>query len=111
MGRGQEKAWAVSPYEIFISPTALDMLESIKDRRIRRKLAEHIDGLRLEPEKQGKALHGDLAGLRSVRAVGQRYRIIYRVREVEVFVYVLAVGMRKEGDKSDFYAISKHWKD
>jgi len=101
----------VSPYEIFISPTALDMLESVKDRRIRRKLAERIEGLRLEPEKQGKALHGDLAGLRSVRAVGQRYRIIYRVREVEVFVYVLAVGMRKEGDKSDIYAISKHWKD
>lgn len=102
----------MSPYEIFISPMALDMLESIKDRRIRRKLAERIEALGLEPERQGKApLHGDLAGLRSVRAVGQRYRIIYRVREVEVFVYVLAVGMRKEGDKSDIYAISKHLKD
>ena len=107
MGRGEEKDGAVSFFKVVISPTALEMLEEVQDKRVRRKLAERIEGLRVDPEKQGKALSGDLAGLRSVRAVGQRYRIIYRVKEAEVIVYVLAVGLRREGSKSDIYAISR----
>lgn len=107
MGRGEEKDGAVSFFKVVISPTALEMLENVQDKRVRRKLAERIEGLRVDPEKQGKALSGDLAGLRSVRAVGQRYRIIYRVKEAEVIVYVLAVGLRREGSKSDIYAISR----
>lgn len=97
----------MSFFKVVISPTALEMLEEVQDKRVRRKLAERIEGLRVDPEKQGKALSGDLAGLRSVRAVGQRYRIIYRVKEAEVIVYVLAVGLRREGSKSDIYAISR----
>lgn len=107
MGRGEEKDGAVSFFKLVISPTALEMLENVQDKRVRRKLAERIEGLSVDPEKQGKALSGDLAGLRSVRAVGQRYRIIYRVKEAEVIVYVLAVGLRRERDKSDIYAISR----
>lgn len=97
----------MTSFKIVISPTALEMLGAVQDRRIRRKLAERIDRLSFEPEKQGKALSGEVVGLRSVRAVGQRSRIIYRVKEAEVFVYVLALGIRKEGDKSDIYAISR----
>lgn len=97
----------MSFFKVVISPTALEMLENVQDKRVGKKLAERIEGLRVDPEKQGKALSGDLAGLRSVRAVGQRYRIIYRVKEAEVIVYVLAVGLRREGSKSDIYAISR----
>lgn len=107
MGRGEEKDGAVSFFKVVISPTALEMLENVQDKRVGKKLAERIEGLSVDPEKQGKALSGDLAGLRSVRAVGQRYRIIYRVKEAEVIVYVLAVGLRREGSKSDIYAISR----
>ncbi|WP_289500534.1 hypothetical protein [Gloeocapsopsis sp. IPPAS B-1203] len=57
-------------YEIQLTPLALEMLAVIKDRREQAKLAERIDQLKTEPEKQGKALVDNLAGFRSVRAVG-----------------------------------------
>jgi hypothetical protein len=40
------------------------MLANIKDRRIRGKIIERIDALAENPEKQGKPLLGELAGLR-----------------------------------------------
>lgn len=69
------------------------MLEAIQDRRIREKIRDRIDGLVEEPEKQGKPLTGELAGFRSLRAVGQRYRIIYRLEEGKVLVLVMAMGI------------------
>ncbi len=52
------KDGAVSSSDVVISPTALDMLEAVEDRRIRRKLAERIDALMHDPEKQGKPFPG-----------------------------------------------------
>ncbi len=49
----------------------------------------------------------DLAGYRSIRAVGQRYRILYKLEAERVVVAVVALGMRKEGDKADIYALAK----
>lgn len=83
------------------------MLEAIRDRRVRQSLRDRIDALRDDPEKQGKPLLGELAGLRSLRAVGQRYRIIYRVERERVIVLVVAAGMRREGSKSDIYALAR----
>jgi len=80
------------------------MLEEISDRRIRRIVGERISALVEEPEKQGSPLFGELAGYRSIRAVGQRYRIIYKVHQDQVVV-VVAVGIRKEGDKRDIYRL------
>jgi len=37
--------------------------------------------------------------------VGQRYRIIYKVDRDLVLVLVVGVGMRREGDRQDIYAI------
>jgi mRNA interferase RelE/StbE len=56
-------------YEIQFSPLALEMLEAVQDKRELGKLRDRINQLKLEPDKQGKALTDDLAGLRSVRAV------------------------------------------
>ena len=83
------------------------MLEAIQDRRIREKIRDRIDGLAEEPEKQGKPLTGELAGFRSLRAVGQRYRIIYRIEEGKVLVLVMAMGIRKEGSGKDIYALAR----
>jgi hypothetical protein len=52
-------------------------------------------------------LLGELQGYRDLRAAGQRYRIIYTVEEDRVVVLVVYVGMRKDGDKNDVYAIAK----
>ena len=94
-------------YSILLAPTALKTLEAISDRRVREKIAERINGLATDPEKQGKALIGELSGYRSLRAAAQRYRIIYRVERKVVQVVVVAVGIRKEGSAKDIYALAQ----
>lgn len=94
-------------YSIIVRPSAIAMLKTISDRRIREKIDEKINGLANEPEKQGKELGGELEGYRTVRAVGQRYRIIYRVDGENVVVVVVALGIRKEGDKKDVYKLAQ----
>jgi len=83
------------------------MLAGIRDRRVREKIRDRIDGLRKEPEKQGKPLVGELVGYRSLRAVGQRYRVIYRVEKKKVVVIVVALGIRTQGSKRDIYTLAK----
>ena len=94
-------------YEIRITPTAFRMLKEIADSRVRKKIAERIDELANEPDKQGKALTGELFGYRSVRTVGQRFRIIFRIEAGEVVVAVVAIGLRKEGDRRDIYELAQ----
>jgi mRNA interferase RelE/StbE len=94
-------------YQIVILPNALKMLSAIPDQRLQKAIIRRIDGLASEPEKQGKPLIGPLLGYRSLRTVGQRYRIIYRVDEGKVSVLVVALGIREEGDKKDIYALAK----
>ena len=83
------------------------MLDAITDRRVRELIQARIRGLANEPEKQGKALGEELAGYRSVRAAGQRYRILYRVERDKVVVLVVAVGIRKEGSRADVYEAAR----
>ncbi len=68
-------------------------------------MKKRIEKLTTEPEKQGKALSGKLKGYRSVRALGQRYRIVYRVEQSTITVLIFGAGIRKEEAKRDIYAI------
>jgi mRNA interferase RelE/StbE len=83
------------------------VIQKVQDRRIREKIIETIDGLAEEPEKKGKPLAAELDGYHRVRAVGQRYRIIYRIDNEKVIVMVVAAGIRKEGDRKDIYTLAK----
>ena len=83
------------------------MLEAVSDQRVREQIVGRAEKLADEPEKQGKALLGELAGLRSLRASGQRYRILYRVERGRVLVLVIAVGIRKEADRRDVYELAR----
>lgn len=94
-------------YDVRLTPTAKSMLAAMRDRRIQEKIRDRIDELARDPEKQGNPLIGELTGYRSVRAVGQRYRIIYRVHRPQAEVLVVAVGIRKEGDRSDVYTLAR----
>ncbi|MDD5287271.1 MAG: type II toxin-antitoxin system mRNA interferase toxin, RelE/StbE family, partial [Desulfuromonadaceae bacterium] len=94
-------------WQILLTPTAMKLLSEISDRRIREKIGAVIDRLAEEPEKQGKALLGDLSGFRSIRAVGQRYRIIYMIRNDEIVVVIVSVGIRRDGAKDDIYNLAK----
>ncbi len=93
-------------YRVDILPAAQDMVLKIADRRIQEKLLERMTALAGDPELQGKPLGDDLAGYRSVHAVGQRYRIIYRVERSAVVVIVVAAGIRKEGSREDVYRVA-----
>jgi mRNA interferase RelE/StbE len=92
-------------YKIQLTPLALEMLAAVKDRREQEKLRDRIDQLKMEPEKQGKALVGNLSEFRSVRAVGQRYRIVYKIEQEQVLILVVGIGRRKDGDKKDIYIL------
>ncbi len=94
-------------YTICLSNTAQAMLKGTNDARVRAIIAARIDQLTEDPEKQGKPLTGDLIGYRSVRAVGQRYRIIYQVQESRVVVAIVALGLRKEGNRKDIFALAQ----
>ncbi len=94
-------------YRIEITPAALDMIQGIKDRRITRQVVERIDRLQDDPEKQGKPLLGALSGYRSVRAAGQRFRVIFKIEDKTIVIVVIAIGLRKEGDKKDIYALAR----
>jgi len=94
-------------WSVVLTPTAQSMLAGISDRRIRRLISDRIDGLAEEPEKQGAPLVGELTGYRSIGAAGQRYHVIYRLEDEEVIVVIVAVGIRKEGSRTDIYELAR----
>ena len=94
-------------WTVELTPQARLMLEAIKDRRTLDKIRERIDGLAREPRKQGKSLMGELSGFYSLRAAGQRYRIIYTLQEDKIVVLVVATGIREAGDKADIYTLTQ----
>jgi mRNA interferase RelE/StbE len=94
-------------YTVTWTETALTLAEAIPDQRVKRGLHDRAGQLANSPEQQGKALVGELEGFRSVRAIGQRYRIVYRVERQTVTVTIVAAGRRKDDDKRDVYALAK----
>jgi mRNA interferase RelE/StbE len=83
------------------------MLQAITNRDIRETISRRIDNLVTDPDKQGKALGGALRGFRSIYVYQERYRVLYRVDRGLVQVMVVAVGIRKEGDRQDIYALAQ----
>ncbi|MGI8913390.1 MAG: type II toxin-antitoxin system RelE family toxin [Chloroflexota bacterium] len=93
-------------FRVELTSRAEQQLAAIKDRRVQRIIGTCFDRLSQEPGKQGKPLIQELAGYRSLRAVGQRYRIIYRVEASRVTVVVVLIGLRRAGDQRDVYAVA-----
>jgi len=94
-------------YRIIFSVQAQKLFTEIKDRREQSVILTRIEKLKYEPEKQGKALTEELSGYRSIRAVGQRYRIVCKVEQERVVVAIVGIGRRKEGDKRDIHAVTQ----
>ncbi len=72
--------------------TDLEILGYVEVRRILKVIDERI--VNGDPDKVGKPLSGDLAGYRRMR-VGNT-RIIYKINQKEIEVFVIAVGNRKD---------------
>lgn len=94
-------------WEIRLTIPAQKQFTAISDKRIRESISKRVNSLQHNPERQGKPLTDDLTGYRSVRAVGQRYRIIYKVEAERVIVLVVTIGIRKEKDKKDAYILAQ----
>ena len=93
-------------YRIVLTAEAKQLLAGIQDRREQSVLLTRLERLADSPAQQGKALRGDLTGYRSIRAICQRYRIVYQVLEEQVLVVVVAMGRRKDGDRQDVYELA-----
>lgn len=93
-------------YKILLTETCLSLLEKISDKKLQRTILTRIERLSDDPDKQGKMLTKELSGFRSIHAAG-RYRVIYKMDKHTVIVYILATGIRKQGDKKDIYKITK----
>lgn len=94
-------------WEVIVTPLAQKQLAAISDKRVQESIERSLETLEVDPENRGKALVHELAGFRALRAVGQRYRIIYRLDASQRRVIIAALGIRKDGDKSDIYALAK----
>ena len=96
-------------YEIVLSSEARAYLKSL-DIKTRLTVARRIEGLKDLPDRQGKALKGELVGYRSIHAAG-RYRVIYELSQDRPLVVITAIGVRKEGSKIDVYeTLKKLWR-
>jgi len=66
------------------------------DRRTKEKIKKKcIELLSTHPEEAGEPLRGPLKRYRKL-VVFSDYRVVYRVHQKEVMVFVLAVGIRRD---------------
>jgi mRNA interferase RelE/StbE len=93
-------------YKVEITETCLSLIAKIPDKKIKTSILDKIEALEKVPQKQGKVLVKDLTGLRSIHAAG-RYRIIYKLDNNSNIVWVLAAGIRKQGDRKDIYEVAR----
>ena len=96
-------------YTIKLTQIAAEFIAKL-DTKSQQQVLQKIEVLKQYPLKVGKPLKGNLQDYRSIRAVGQRYRIIYQVKENEIEVIIVAVGIRRDGDKKrDIYELMKKY--
>lgn len=78
-------------YEIILESPAKSFIRQLK-KEDQAKLLDAIDELEHNP-RLGKELVGRLSGLRSIRI--SQYRIIYRIEEMKLMVFVVKAGYRR----------------
>ena len=93
-------------YTIKLTEVAADFIKKL-DKKTQTQILEKIEVLKTNPLEVGKQLKGNLQNYRSIRSVGQRYRIIYQVLEKKIIVVIVAIGIRKDKDKKDIYELMK----
>ncbi|WP_407543724.1 type II toxin-antitoxin system RelE/ParE family toxin (plasmid) [Deinococcus radiomollis] len=97
----------MNDFEVKFEEAAEQDLAVISDQSTVEAIIRRTLELKQEPMKQGKALKGVLKDYRSVRAAGQRYRIVYQVAVEAGRVVIAVIGIRKAKDKKDVYAVAE----
>jgi len=95
-------------YNIKLTKIAAENIKNIESKT-QKQILNKIETLTQEPLLLGKPLKGPLKEFRSIRTAGQRYRIIYKVLEHEIIFIIIAVGIRKDGDKKDIYELMRKY--
>ncbi|MCW8965966.1 MAG: type II toxin-antitoxin system RelE/ParE family toxin [Candidatus Pacearchaeota archaeon] len=78
-------------FEIKFEPTAKRFLKKL-DKHEAKKILTKIKKLKNNP-KLGKPLIGNLSGLWRLRI--EEYRVIYQIKNNELIIFVLDIGLRK----------------
>ncbi|THB65103.1 MAG: plasmid stabilization protein [Spirochaetaceae bacterium] len=95
-------------YTIKLTPVAAEYINKL-DKKSQTQIIKKIEVLKNNPTEVGKQLKGNLKDYRSTRSIGQRYRIIYKIMESQILVVIVAIGIRKDGDKKDIYELMKKY--
>ena len=88
-------------YDVFVSESAQKELKKLGRSVAAEILRQVAKKLKTRPAEYGDPLHGKLVGYYKLRVSG--FRVIYRIVEDRVWVLVLAVGKRTEGNVDNVY--------
>jgi mRNA-degrading endonuclease RelE of RelBE toxin-antitoxin system len=84
-----------SSYELVLTPPAIRAIRSGLPESVAAAVIEFVTGaLVANPQRVGKPLRGDLAGIHSARR--GTYRILYRINEASREVVVLRIDHRSD---------------
>ncbi len=84
-----------APYEPVLTPPAIRAVQSGLPEGIAAAVIEFLTGALVEnPQRVGKQLRGDLAGIHSARR--GTYRVLYRINEAQREVVVLRIEHRRD---------------
>jgi mRNA-degrading endonuclease RelE of RelBE toxin-antitoxin system len=83
------------PYELVLTPPAVRAIQHILPQAVAAAVIEFLtDALVANPQRVGKPLRGDLAGIHSARR--GTYRVLYRINEEQHEVVVLRIDHRRD---------------
>ena len=83
------------PYELVLTPPAIQAVRSGLPEGVAAAVIEFLTGALVEnPQRVGKQLRGDLAGIHSARR--GTYRVLHRINEVQREVVVLRIEHRRD---------------
>lgn len=86
-------------YELVLAPPAIRAVQSGLPEAVAAAVIEFITGALLEnPQRVGKPLRGELAGIRSARR--GTYRVLYRINEQLCEVFVIRIDHRADAYRS-----------
>jgi mRNA-degrading endonuclease RelE of RelBE toxin-antitoxin system len=86
---------ASDPYELVLTPPAVRAIQSRLPEAVAAAVVEFLTGaLVINPQRVGKPLRGELAGIHSARR--GTYRVLYRINEDLREVVVLRIEHRGE---------------
>jgi addiction module RelE/StbE family toxin len=65
------------------------------DRVKREKVRKAVDELARDPYKKGEPLKRDLKGQWSLHLLGNKYRVVYEIRQAKLVIIIVEAGWRE----------------